>query len=109
MESAPSSDLPRLLVEALRRWSGPESAGLRRGFHTRAEHSLRAESRAAGRTDGRAKMAHELLLARGIELSEGFLADPSALAELPESAIVAAALAYDGERDFLLRLSRRQS
>ena len=41
LESAPSSELPRLLVEALRRWSGPESAGLRRGFHARAEHLLR--------------------------------------------------------------------
>ena len=71
--------------------------------------SLRAESRAEGRTESRARMAHELLLARGIELSEGFLAGPSALAELPESAIVAAALACDGERDFLLRLGRGQS
>ena len=41
LESAPSSELPRLLAEALRRWSGPESAGLRRGFHARAEHLLR--------------------------------------------------------------------
>ena len=41
LESAPSSELPRLLVEALRRWSGPESAGLRRGFHARAGHLLR--------------------------------------------------------------------
>ena len=43
LESAPSSELPRLLVEALRRWSGPESAGLRRGFHARAEHLLRRQ------------------------------------------------------------------
>ena len=43
LESAPSSDLPRLLVEALHRWSGPESAGLRRGFHARAEHLLRRQ------------------------------------------------------------------
>ena len=91
--------------------------------------SLRAESRAEGRTEGwtegkakgraegvaegraesRARMAREVLLARGIELSEGFLADPSALAELPESAIAAAALACNDERDFLLRLGRDQS
>ena len=71
--------------------------------------SLRAESRAEGRTESRARMAHELLLARGIELSEGFLADPAALAELPESAIAAAALACDSERDFLLRLGHHQS
>ena len=43
LESAPSSELPKLLVEALRRWSGPESAGLRRGFHARAEHLLRRQ------------------------------------------------------------------
>ena len=43
LESASSSDLPKLLVEALRRWSGPESAGLRRGFHARAEHLLRRQ------------------------------------------------------------------
>ena len=67
--------------------------------------SLRAESRA----EGRARMVRQMLLARGIELSEGFLADPAALAELPESAIAAAALACDSERDFLMRLGRRQS
>ena len=41
LESAPSNMLPRLLGEAFRRWSGPESTGLRRGFHARAEHLLR--------------------------------------------------------------------
>ena len=71
--------------------------------------SLRAESEVKGRVESRAKMAQALLLARGIELSEGFLADPSVLAELPEPAIAAAALACDSERDFLLRLSRGQS
>ena len=75
--------------------------------------SLRAESRAEGevkgRTESRARMAREMLLARGIKLSEGFLADPSTIAELPESAIATAALACDSERDFLLRLGCRQS
>ena len=66
--------------------------------------SLRAESRA----EGQARMVREMLLARGVELSEGFLADPATLAELPESAIAAAAMACDGERDFLLRLGRGQ-
>ena len=41
LESAPSSELPRLLVEVFQRWGGPESAGLRRGFHARAGHLLR--------------------------------------------------------------------
>ena len=74
--------------------------------------SLRAESRAEGevkgRTESRARMARELLLARGIKLSEGFLADPAAIAELPESAIATATLACDSGRDFLLRLGRSQ-
>ena len=41
LESASSDELPRLLTEMLQRWSGPESGGLRRGFHARAEHLLR--------------------------------------------------------------------
>ena len=69
----------------------------------------RIEGRAEGRTEGRARMVRELLRARGIALSEGFLADPSGLAELPESALAAAALACGSERDFLLRLASRQS
>ena len=41
LESASGDDVPGLLAEAFQRWSGPESAGLRRGFHARAEHLLR--------------------------------------------------------------------
>ena len=41
LESASGEDMPGLLTEVLQRWSGPESAGLRRGFHARAEHLLR--------------------------------------------------------------------
>ena len=36
LETASPERLPALLMDALRRWSGPESAGLRRGFHARA-------------------------------------------------------------------------
>ena len=68
----------------------------------------RTEGLAEGRTESRAGMVREMLLARGIKLSEGFLADPAALAELPESTIVAAALACGDEQDFLLRLGSRQ-
>ena len=41
LESASGDEVPGLLAEAFQRWSGPESAGLRRGFHARAEHLLR--------------------------------------------------------------------
>ena len=36
LETAPPERLPAVLMDALRRWGGPESAGLRRGFHARA-------------------------------------------------------------------------
>lgn len=55
--------------------------------------------------EGRAEMARELLLSRGVETSEGFLADRAMLAELPVSAVLAAALACKDERDFLQRLA----
>ena len=63
-------------------------------------HSLRRESRAEERAD----MVRELLLSRGLAVSDGFLADRSMIAAIPKSAIVSAALACDSERDFLLRL-----
>ena len=93
--------------------TGPDDDPMLRSLRAESEAKGRAkgkaEGRAEGRAESRARMVRALLLARGIELSEGFLADPSALAELPESAIVAAALACNGEQDFLLRLSRGQS
>ena len=36
LETASPERLPAVLMDALRRWHGPESAGLRRGFHARA-------------------------------------------------------------------------
>ena len=36
LETASPERLPAVLMDALRRWDGPESAGLRRGFHARA-------------------------------------------------------------------------
>ena len=36
LETASPDHLPAVLMDALRRWDGPESAGLRRGFHARA-------------------------------------------------------------------------
>ena len=41
LESASGDEVPGLLAEAFQRWSGQESAGLRRGFHARAGHLLR--------------------------------------------------------------------
>ena len=65
--------------------------------------SLRGESREEGRKDGLAEAVREILRLRGVEVPEGF---PGALPDLPRQAIVAAALACDGERDFHARLRK---
>ena len=51
-------------------------------------------------------MVRQMLLSRGIEVSEGFPADAPAFARLSEAAIVAAALACDSEQDFNARTVR---
>ena len=81
-----------------RQGTGPDNDSLLR--------SLRDQSRAEGLAEGRAEMARQVLLSRGIEVSAGFPADAAAFAGLSEAVIVAAALACDGERDFNARLAR---
>jgi len=68
--------------------------------------SLRDQSRAEGLTEGRAEMVRQMLLSRGIEVSEEFPADAPAFAGLPKAVIVATALACDSERDFNARMAR---
>ena len=68
--------------------------------------SLRDQSRAEGVAEGRAEMARQVLLSRGIEVSAGFPTDAPAFAGLPEADIVAAALACDSEPDFNTLLAR---
>ena len=58
-----------------------------------------------GLAEGRAKMVRQMLLSRVVEVSEEFPADVPAFAGLSEAAIVAAALACDGERDFSARMA----
>ena len=41
LETASPERLLVVLMDALRRWDGPESAGLRRGFHARARSVMR--------------------------------------------------------------------
>ncbi|MDD9983805.1 MAG: hypothetical protein OXU81_21020, partial [Gammaproteobacteria bacterium] len=67
--------------------------------------SLRDQSRAQGLAEGRAEMVRQMLLSRGIEVSEGFPADVPGFAGLSEAAIVAAALDCDSERDFNARMA----
>ena len=59
-----------------------------------------------GRAESRARMARQILLLRGIEVSAGFLAGGAAFADWSEDAVVAAALACESEADFLARLQR---
>ena len=82
-----------------RKGTGPDDDPLLR--------SLRDQSRQEGQRKVRAGMVRELLISRGIEVSEGFPANAPALAGLPEAAVVAAALACHSERDFHARLRGR--
>ena len=68
--------------------------------------SLRDEGRAEGEANGRAKMVRQMLVSRGIAVSESFPADVPGFEESPPDAAVAAALACNSERDFLARLDR---
>ena len=61
---------------------------------------------AEGRAEGRVAMVRQMLLSRGVAISEAFPANVPGFAESPEAAIVSAALACDGERDFHARITR---
>ncbi len=84
-----------------RNGTGPDNDSLLRSLRDQS----RAQGLAEGLAEGRAEMVRQMLLSRGIEVSAGFPADAPAFAALSEAAIVAAALACDGERDFNVRLA----
>ena len=70
-------------------------------------HSLREQSRAEGRSQGRAEAVRALLQSRGIACPADLLAGiPDALSD---GVVMAAALACDSERDFRARLRRPPS
>ena len=82
--------------------TGPDNDSLLRSLRDQS----RAQGLAQGLAEGRAEMVRQMLLSRGIEVSEGFPADVPAFAGLSEAAIVAVALACDSERDFNARMAR---
>ena len=84
-----------------REGTGPDNDALLRSLRDQS----RARGLAEGRAEGRAEMVRQMLLSRGIEVSEGFPADVPEFAGLSEAAIVAAALACDSERDFNARVA----
>ena len=81
--------------------TGPDNDSLLRSLRNQS----RAQGLAEGLAEGRAEMVRQMLLSRGIKVSEGFPADAPAFAGLSEAAIVAAALACDSERDFNARMA----
>ena len=83
--------------------------GAREGTGPDDDPLLRAQRRRGfdqGRFHGRAELVRQILLSRGIAVSEGFpAAVATAFAEWPEDdRVVAAALACENEADFLARL-----
>ena len=84
-----------------REGTGPDNDALLRSLRDQS----RARGLAEGRAEGRAEIVRQMLLSRGIEVSEGFPAGVPEFAGLSEAAIVAAALACDSERDFNARVA----
>ena len=83
-----------------------EAAGLAEGEKKGRAKGL-AEGRRKGRAEGRARMVRQMLLSRGIEVSEGFPSNVPGFGESPEAVLVDAALACDSERDFQARIRGR--
>ena len=97
LESASGDEVPRLLAEAFQRWSGPDSAGLRRGFHARAEHLLRRRGLALPPLAD-----YERMLAQEQGAREMTTLMEARLQEWHDSAI------HQGRRDLLRRLAERR-
>ena len=90
-----------------------EALGAREGTGPDDDPLLRSQrrqgfdgGRVRGHAEGRAELMRQILLSRGIGLSEGFLATvASAFAEWPgDDRVVATALACENDADFLARL-----
>ena len=114
-ESEPSARTNAILERlgrtlGAREGTGPDDHPLMRSLRDQSRTEGLAEGerkgQAEGLAEGRAEMVRQVLLSRGIEVSEGFPADAPAFARLSEAAIVAAALACDSEQDFNARTVR---
>ena len=77
--------------------------GARDGTGPDDHHFLRS-FRDEGRAEERAEMVRQMLVSRGIAVSEGFPANVPGFEGSPTDAAVAAALACDSERDFRARI-----
>ena len=99
----------------LREGTGPDDDALMRSLRGQSRAEGKAEGkaegekkgRAKGLAEGRARMVRQMLLSRGIEVSEGFPSNVPGFGESPEAVLVDAALACDSERDFQARIRGR--
>ena len=91
-----------------REGTGPDDDPLFRSLRRQSRAEGRAEGERKGRADALAKMARRMLLSRGVEVSEGFLADP-AFAASSEDAVFDAALTCANEAEFLAALRRSRA
>ena len=103
-EKTPSAETYSVLERVgrslgVREGTGPDDDPLLR--------ALRRQGREEGMAEGRHRMVHRMLRSRGIAVSDDFDALLSGLAERSEEALVDAALACEGEADFLARLRPR--
>ena len=95
-----------------REGTGPDDDPFLRSFRAESREEGRAAGReeghakglAEGREEGLADAVREVLRLRGVEVSEGF---PGPLPDPDRRALLAAALACDNERDFLVRIRKR--
>ena len=86
--------------------TGPDDHHFLRSFRDEGRAEGREQGRIEGQAESRGKLVRQMLVSRGISVSEGFPAGVPHFAEAPEAALVQAALACDGEQDFRARIRR---
>ena len=87
--------------------TGPDDDPMLRSLRGQSRAEGLAEGERKGRADALAKMARRMLLSRGVEVSERFLADP-VFAASSEDSVFEAALACTDEAEFLAALTKRR-
>ena len=91
----------------VREGTGPDDDPLLRSQRLQAFERGFADGRTEGVQAARATMVRQILLSRGVEVSEGFPADAAAFAAVPEAVLTSAALTCTSEADFLASLPGR--
>ena len=84
--------------------TGPDDYPLIRSLRAESRAEGEAKGRAQGRAEGWAMAVREMLLSRGIAVSEEFPANAPGFAESREDVVIAAAFACGSEEDFRVRI-----